>query len=352
MAQQAPTLAERRRRRSGAVTLDLATGVNRYGPPPAVVDALGALAAEDVATPPADVGDRLEAAYAGLLGVDAGELIAGRGPGAFLRDLGRVVPHHSVAVPRPAWGPALDAFPGRGFTRYPGEQLPSVDQVDAALDRAELVVISNPHMPTGITLDRDALAGSARRHPASTLIVDESAIDFLPDPSAATLVGTDADNVVVLRSGADFYAIPATRTGVAWTRDPLLRSLFAGADSLSGIDVAIAEAALAAGAWAADTRRRLASDAGWLHGVVAILGGRPVQGTGPRLPYSCVFSDTAAAEAAALAAAGIAVRVFGPTHGVYPGALGLFAPLETERTVLGTALGATHAGAPVFSEAG
>ncbi len=47
-----------------------------------------------------------------------------------------------------------------------------------------------------------------------------------------------------------------------------------------------------------------------------------------------------------------AVRVFGPRHGVHPGALGLFAPLETERTVLAAALGATHARTPVFSEAG
>jgi histidinol-phosphate/aromatic aminotransferase/cobyric acid decarboxylase-like protein len=352
MAQQAPTLAEHRRRRSGAVTLDLATGVNRYGPPPAVVEALRALAAEDVATPPTDAAERLAAAYAALLGVDAGDLIAGRGPAAFLRDLGRVVPHRSVAVPRPAWGAVLHAFPGRGFTRYPGEQLPSVDQVDAALDHAEVVVISNPQMPAGMTLDRDALADTARRHPASTLVVDESAIDFLPDPSAATLVGTDADNVVVLRSGADFYGIPATRTGVAWTRDPLLRSLLRGPDALSGLDVTVTEAALAAGDWAGDTRRRLAADARWLHGIVPILGGRPVKGAGPRLPYNCIFSDTAAAAAAALAAAGIAVRVFGPGHGVYPGALGLFAPLETERTVLGTALGATHAGAPAFSEAG
>ena len=352
MAQHAPTLAERRRRRSGGAALDLATGVNRYGPPPAVVAALSALSAADVATPPTDAAERLEAAYAGALGVDAGELVAGRGPAAFLRDLGRVVPGHAVAVSRPAQGAVLDAFPGRGFTRYPGETIPSVDQVDAALDHAALVVISNPQMPAGVTLDRDALADAARRHPASTLIVDESAIDFLADPSAASLVGVDADNVVVLRSGADFYGIPATRTGVAWTRDPLMRSLLAGPDALSGLDVVVTAAALGAGDWATDTRRRLAADAGWFHGVLPILGGRPVKSAGPRLPYACVLSDTAAADAAALAAAGIAVRVFGSAHGVYPGALGLFAPLETERTVLGTALGATAGSRPILSAAG
>ena len=352
MAHQAPDLAEHRRRRSGSVALDLATGVNRYGPPPAVVDTLRALSADDVAAPPGAGAARLTAAYAGALGVDTSELVAGTGPAAFLRQLAAMVPQGAVAVPGPAQGAVLDAFPGRGFTRHPGETLPSVDQVDAALDAAELVVITNPQMPTGLTLDRDALADTARRHPASTLVVDESAIDFLPDPPAATLVGTDADNVVVLRSGAEFYGIAATRTGVAWARDPLLRSLLAGHQPASGLDVAVVEAALAAGDWAADARRRLAADAAWLHGVLPILGGRPVRGAGPRLPYGCVLSDTAVADAAALAADGVAVRVFGPAHGVYPGALGLFAPLETERTVLGTALGATAGSRPVLSEAG
>ena len=353
MAQQgAPNLAEHRRRRSGTAGLDLASGINRYGPPPAVLDALRSLSADDLSTPPGDAAERLEEAYAGALGVDAGELTAGAGPAAFLLALGRPVPPACVAVPRPAWGPVLDAFPGRGFSRYPGEQLPSVDQVDAALDHAELVVISNPQMPAGVTLDRDALAETARRHPASTLIVDESAIDLLPDPAAATLVGTDADNVVVLRSGAEFYGIVATRAGAAWTRDPLMRSLLAGASAVSGLDVAVTEAALAAGDWAADTRRRLAADTAWFHGVVPSLGGRPVNGAGPRLPYSCVLSDTAADDAAALAAAGITVRVLGPGHGVYPGGLGVFAPLEAERTVLAIALGATTSDPPALSEAG
>lgn len=348
MTQQTPDLAEHRRRRSAGVALDLSTGVNRYGPPAVAVDALRGLSADDVATPPGDAADRLVAAYAGVLGAGAGELVAGAGPAAFLRDLGRLVPHHAVAVPRPAWGAVLGAFPGRGFTRYPGEQVPSIEQVDAALDHAELVVISNPQMPAGLTLDRDALADAARRHPASTLIVDESAIDFLPDPPAATLVGTDADNVVVLRSPAEFYGIAAVRAGVAWTRDPLMRAVLAGSEALSGLDVAVVEAALAAGDWATETRRRLTADAGWLHGVVPVLGGRPVTGAGPRLPYSCILSDTAAADAATLAAAGIAVRVLGPGHGVFPGALGLFAPLETERTVVAATLGAT----PFLSEAG
>jgi cobalamin biosynthetic protein CobC len=208
-------------------------------------------------------------------------------------------------------------------------------------------------MPSGLTLDRDELADAARRHPASTLVVDESAIDFLPDPAAATLVGTDTDNVIVLRSSAEFYGTSAARTGVAWSRDRrLLRSLFGHREAmpLSGLDVVVAEAALADTAWAADTRRRLAADAAWLNAILLPLGGRLLDGG--RLPYRCIVSDSAEEWATVLAAAGITVRALGPGHGVHPGALGLFAPLEAERSVLATALGAVHANPPAFSVAG
>jgi histidinol-phosphate/aromatic aminotransferase/cobyric acid decarboxylase-like protein len=166
-------------------------------------------------------------------------------------------------------------------------------------------------------------------------------------------VGTDADNVIVLRSSAEFYGTAAARTGVAWSRDShLLRSLFGHREAmpLSGLDVVAAEAALASGEWAAQARCRLAADGAWLAGVLRPLGGRLVDSA--QLPYRCVFSDIADEWAATLAAAGVSVRALGPRHGVYPGALGIFAPLDADRALLSTALGATHAIPPVLSEAG
>ena len=346
-------LAEHRLRRSDAPVVDLAGGQNPYGPPPAVLDALHALTVDDVSLPPRAAAERLETAYAEVLGVDRSQLLAGRGPAEFLRLLGRLVPHPSVAVPLPAWGEVLDVFPGRGFSRFPGEQQPSIEQLDEALDTASLVVISNPSLATGAILDRPALEEAARRHPASTLVVDESAVDFLLDPEAVSLVGTDADNVVVLRSTGEFYGVGATRTGVAWSADPqLLRSLFGSREALpvSGLDVVAAEAALRSADWADDIRRDLAADVAWLDEVLPALGGRQL--ADPRVPYRFVLTQSAVEWATRLASAGVSVRALGPGHGVHPGALWLSAPRESERPVLATVLGAPHAASPAFSEAG
>lgn len=349
----AGNLAEHRLRRSDAPVVELGTVRNPYGPPPAVVDALRLLTADDVALPPTSAAARLETAYADLLGVDRGELLAGRGPAEFLWALSLTVPHASVAVPRPASGDVLDAFPSRGFSRYPGEQVPSIEQVEEALDAAALVVISNPQLPSGVILGRAALEEVARRHPASTLVVDESAVDFLLDPAAISLVGTDVDNVIVLRSTAEFYGTGAARTGVAWSADPvLLRTLFGRREALpvSGLDVVVAEAALASTEWAEAARRHLADDTAWLDHVLPAFGGRPV--ADGRLPYRFVITDSAVEWATRLASAGISVRALGPGHGVHPGALGISTPRETERAVLATVLGATYAVSPAFSEAG
>lgn len=336
----------------GTSTLDLASGVNPYGPPEAVLAALGSLSPADVALHPFDAASRLQAAWGQVLGVDPGELRAGRGPSAFLWELSRLVPQHSVAVPLPACGEVLDVFPMRGFWR--GQRVPTVEQVDQALDVAELVVMANPQLPLGVSFDRDGLVEAARNHPVSTLVVDESAIDFLPDPAATSLVGADADNVIVLRSSAEFYGTAATRTGVAWCRDGyLLDRLFGTVEPmrLSGLDVVVAEAALASCQWATETRTRLAADGAWL-GDALRRAGDDLFDEGVALPYRCLFTDCTVEMVAVLAAHGVSVRAYGPGHGVHPGALGVFAPRPAERPQLEAALGAVRAAPPVLSVTG
>ena len=119
-------------------------------------------------------------------------------------------------MPLPGYTDYLKAFPGRGFA---GDLVPSIEHVDAALGAASLVIVSNPHNPTGVALDPGELVAAARRHPLATFVVDESYVDFVPDPGAASVVGADVDNLVVLRSPSKFWGIAATRVGVAWCAD-------------------------------------------------------------------------------------------------------------------------------------
>jgi histidinol-phosphate aminotransferase len=326
------------RRMSGAVHIDLSTCVNFYGPPPAVHALLrGGIDPAGLQIHPYAASERMEALYAGLLGVPAGELVAGRGTTEFIWALSRQVAHGSVAVPLPGYTDYLKAFPGRGLR---GGQVPSIEHFDAALAASALVIVSNPHNPSGVALPPGELVEAARRHPAATFVVDESYVDFLPDPGSATVAGADAENIVVLRSPSKFWGIAATRVGVAWCRDRARLDRLLGRREtwpISGIDVAVAEAAIGDAEWAERVRLDLARDAAWLAGRMRALPGTLVeQDVG--VHYRCLITDEAPELAAIFAEHGVGVRALGHAHGADPGALRVLAPLRHQRDAVAAAV--------------
>ena len=319
------------RRMSGGVRIDLSTCVNFYGPPPAVHALLrGGIRPEELQIHPYAAAERMESLYARLLGVPARELVAGRGTTEFIWALSREVAHVSVAIPLPGYTDYLKAFPGRGFA---GDQVPSIEHVDAALAAARLVILSNPHNPSGVALAPADLIEAARRHPRATLVVDESYVDFLPDPRATTVVGADVANLVVLRSPSKFWGIAATRVGVAWcAHRPHLDSLLGRRETwpISGLDVAVAEAAMTDGDWADRSRLDLARDAAWLADELRGLAGTLVE-RDVAVHYRCLLTGEAVELAAIFAAHGVGVRALGRAHGADPGALRVLAPLPHQR---------------------
>jgi histidinol-phosphate/aromatic aminotransferase/cobyric acid decarboxylase-like protein len=322
------------RRMVGNVRIDLSTCVNFYGPPPAALEVLRtAIGPADLQIHPYAAAERMEALYARYLGVDAGDIVAGRGTTEFIWALSRQVRHDGVAVPLPAYTDYLKAFPGRG---YPGGPVPTIEQIDAALAAARLVIISNPHNPSGVALPAAALVAAASRHPHATFVVDESYVDFLADPAAASVVGADAENLVVLRSPSKFWGIAATRVGIAWCRDrERLERLLGRRETwpISGLDVAVAEAAMGSAEWATGSRRALRRDAAWLAAALRWLPGRLIeQDVG--VHYRCLVSERAEEIAARFAEHGVGVRVLGRAHGARVPLLRILAPLRHQRAAL------------------
>jgi len=326
------------RRITGGVRIDLSTCVNFYGPPPAVLDLFRAgIDPQDLQIHPYAAAERMEAAYARHLGVPAAQLVAGRGTTEFIWALSRQVAHETVAVPLPGYTDYLKAFPGRGFA---GAQIPSIEHVEAALAAASLVILSNPHNPSGVTLDPAALVAVARRHPSKILVVDESYVDFVPDPCGASVVGADLDNLVVLRSPSKFWGIAATRVGVAWCPDrDRLCQLLGRRETwpISGVDVAVAEAAMGSVDWAERCRLDLARDAAWLADGLRALPGALVEAD-VGVHYRCLITEHADDLAAQMAAHGVGARALGRAHGADPGALRVLAPLPHQRELVAGAL--------------
>jgi histidinol-phosphate/aromatic aminotransferase/cobyric acid decarboxylase-like protein len=314
------------------VDMDLSTCVNRYGPAPAAVAALHAIEPADIVLHPYEAAPQLIELYRETTGVAEGAMIAGRGASEFIWAMGRELDHAAMQVPMPAYTDYLKAFPGRGFNPT-GAQIPSLEQIDAALNAAGAVIISNPHNPTGIHLDPDGLIAVAAVHPTATLVVDESYVDFTPDPEAWSMIGVAIPNIVVLRSTTKFYGIAATRTGIAWCAESEpLAYLFGQQENwgLSGVDVRVACAAVRDVGWSERSRAQMHADNAWLAEVLSGVAGLDLYAN-KNVHFQFAFCERAHEVAEVFRRHGIGVRVLGAAHGVRPGALRIVAPRHDER---------------------
>ena len=317
---------------SRGVDMDLSTCVNRYGPAPAAIAALHAIEPADIVLHPYEAAPQLIELYRESTGVSHGEMIAGRGASEFIWAMGREVDHAAVQVPLPAYTDYLKAFPGRGFNSD-GTQIPSLEQIDAAMNAAGAVIISNPHNPTGAHLEPEGLVAVAASHPSAMLVVDESYIDFTPDPAGWSVLGCEVPNIVVLRSTTKFYGIAATRTGIAWCAESEpLTCLFGQQENwgLSGVDVTVACAAVRDVDWVDTSRTQMHSDNAWLAEMLSGVAGLELCAN-KNVHFQYAFCERSVQVAEVLRRHGIGVRVLGAAHGVRPDALRIVAPRHDER---------------------
>ena len=329
------------RRMVGGVHIDLSTCVNFYGPPPAVLERLrGGLRGEDLQIHPYCAAEQIEAMYARHLGVSASELVAGRGTTEFIWALSRRVPHASVAVPLPGYTDYLKAFPGRGF---PGGPVPSIEQIDAALDVASAGHRVQPAQPDGRRAGPRSAASTRRgairsRRSSSTSPTSTSSPIRARRPSSARIrePRRPALAVEVLGNRRD-----PRRRRVVPDRERLARLLGRRETwPISGVDVAVAEAAMASVDWAERARLDLAATPPG--SPTPARAARRARRVGVDVHYRCLVTRTPPSTRV-LARHGVGVRVLGRAHGAEPGMLRVLAPLPHQRAAV-AACGAIPAG--------
>lgn len=127
------------------------------------------------------------------------------------------------------------------------------------LRRYDLVVLNNPHNPTGAVYSREAIEGVVQQaaEVGAFMILDEAFIDYAPGASMVTEVAAQS-NLVVLRSLTKFYGMPGLRVGYAVCCEGLAARLRDQIEAwpVSSFALAAAGAAIAESAYEREAIRR------------------------------------------------------------------------------------------------
>lgn len=226
-----PSSVRRRLKLGDAPLLDFSASLNPLGPPPGAIEA--ARRAMDGADRYPEPGvPRLAERLAEFHGVPADRVVVGAGSteliGLIGQSLREVLAYHAQALGDP--GRPLSHFADPTYGEY--RRVSAHNELRAKIWGEhvlgwELDVLprgadgifwtAHPDNPTGRAWRRPTLSKFVDETLGLLTVVDESYLPFLPDEADRTMIGPTStrENLLVLRSFSNFYAMPGLRVGYA-----------------------------------------------------------------------------------------------------------------------------------------
>jgi threonine-phosphate decarboxylase len=207
--------------------VDFSANINPMGPPKSIASLPQAEWSGIVSYP--DTG-AFTATVAAKLGVSAEGIVVGAGSAALLFAAINAIGAKKPLLLEPAFAEyrrairATGAEPDVHALREADRFLPDFERLGDALrkSRNDLIVLNNPHNPSGAVYPSKDVAGlvSAAVASGAFLIIDEAFVDYAPQESVLRTTGPQP-GVILIRSVTKFYALPGLRVGYAVCDGPL-----------------------------------------------------------------------------------------------------------------------------------
>jgi cobalamin biosynthetic protein CobC len=281
--------------RPRAEWLDLSTGINPHAYP--------------VPSLPADAWHRLPEPDAGLVeaAMDyyrAPSILPVAGTQAAIQAFPLLRGTSRVVVAAPAYAEHAHCWQRAGHAMHEV----AYEELNAAVDSCDVMVVCNPNNPTGATVDPETLLRWADVLAArgGWLVVDEAFCDTTPQSSIA--FASNRPGLIVLRSVGKFFGLAGARLGFVAAEQELLKRLadHLGPWSVSGPAQQIGRTALADTRWQATMREHLLKAGERLRYLLAANG---IETSGSAL-YRWWLEENAEAFRRHMAGHGIWVRLF------------------------------------------
>lgn len=219
----------------------LNTNENPFAPSPKVMDAIGAVLANDASTLrlyPEPESDELRSVLADYHGLDASQVFVGNGSDEvlalvfasfFMKDKPLLLPDISYSfypVYAQTFGVATKSIAlDEGFAI----------NVDDYVGECGGIIFANPNAPTGRLMPIAQIRQLAQRHTDAVVVVDEAYIDYADDVSTASAISLidEFDNIVVVQTFSKSRALAGMRVGVAFANPSLIAALMAMKNSFN-----------------------------------------------------------------------------------------------------------------------
>ncbi|MBK8010112.1 MAG: histidinol-phosphate transaminase [Deltaproteobacteria bacterium] len=247
---------------SGHVT-KLNTNENPYAPSTAVLKALSSVDADALRKYPPPLADGFRDVAAQVHGVERANVIATNGGDELLRLVVTtfVEPGRPIGVLDPSYSlyPVLAELHGSPIVSVEMSSDWSIprDFAERMNDAgASLVMVVNPHAPSGALTEIDALETLASRLNA-VLLIDEAYVDFVDPEREHDLVPMIRrfDNVILLRSLSKGYSLAGLRFGYGLAPESLIEPMLTKTRDSYNVDSIAQRLATAALESRADARR-------------------------------------------------------------------------------------------------
>lgn len=189
--------------------LDFSANVNPLGLPRRAAERLAREAADPrlLTAYPDPEARELRGLLAERLQVSTESIVIGSGADALIHAAVRALAPHRCILPVPAFAEYARAARGAGS---------SACQPDSRLQTGDLLILNNPHNPTGACLTRSEMLDriAEARAAGAAVLADEAFIDYAP-AAAITRDAAAIPGIVAIRSLTKFFGCPGLRAGYA-----------------------------------------------------------------------------------------------------------------------------------------
>lgn len=195
----------------------LNTNENPFGPSPKVLDAIKAVAGDNLRLYPAPEADSLKATIAAYYGVHEDQVFVGNGSDEVLAHVFQAFfteRRQPLLFPDISYSfyPVYCGLYGIGYHQVPLQEDFAIDLSGYSRDNGG-IIFPNPNAPTGIAVPLDQIEILAQNNPDSVVVVDEAYVDFGAD-SAIPLVAR-YPNLLVVQTLSKSRSLAGLRVGFA-----------------------------------------------------------------------------------------------------------------------------------------